>query len=286
MARTTDEIYQAMITEKGNRPNLDQFNTTSQSSRWRNFLYLVAGAIAIYEQIQDAFKLEIETIRLNAKVGTLAWYREQALFFQYSATDPQAVQIIDHVPAYPTIDTSLRIITQAAAIAVNEDIQIKVAKGSFPSFTTLTASELAALNTYFNGSNTGAVEGITFAGKKVVFVSKASDRLYINADIYFNGQITETQARTNVETALNNFLSTFTDEAFNGVIFLQRVVDAIQAADGITDIKVNSMAGRPSATTFSNRVVFDRIYQSDAGHVILEDSTGNTIADSLNFIVT
>jgi hypothetical protein len=274
-----------MIEEKATRSELDQFTTTSNASRWKVFLFLVAGAIAIYEQIQDAFKTEVTDIRSKEKVGTLAWFRAQALVFQYSATTPQAVEIIDYVPAYPVIDESLRIVTQAAAIALNEDIQLKIAKGTYPNFTALDAQELAAISTYFNGSNSGAVEGITFAGKKVVFISQDSDRLYINADIYYNGQFTQAQVQQNIEDSLNIFLSSFTDQAFNGVLFYQRIVDAIQATEGVSDVKINSFAGRPYNTAFANRVIFDRIYQSSAGHVILEDDTGNTINHSLNYIV-
>lgn len=115
MARTISQIQkqinQGIQTDSVLSPLL---TSTSQTALWNLFTFVVAVSIALFEQLQDVFKVQIES-EINAQPpGTPEWVTKELLAFQYSTGDPQVVQFTNGVPAYPIINTNLQVIKHCA----------------------------------------------------------------------------------------------------------------------------------------------------------------------------
>lgn len=115
MARTISQIQKQINQEIQSDSVLSPLLTsTSQTALWNLFTFVVAVSIALFEQLQDVFKVQIET-EINAQPpGTPDWITKEMLAFQYSTGDPQVVQFTNGVPAYPIINTNLQVIKHCA----------------------------------------------------------------------------------------------------------------------------------------------------------------------------
>jgi hypothetical protein len=194
----------------------------------------------------------------------------KVLEFQYSDTVSQYIQLVNLIPQYPIIDTSLRIISRATAITNgNGKVSVKVATGEPPQ--ALTAPQKTALNDY--------LVIIAGAGTKCIVTSGDADRLAIFADIYFDGQFISS-IKTDVPAAINNYLATI---PFNGIVKISDIELAIKAVRGVTDVVLNNLYARLSGTVFSATTPMSRTYATGAGYIIEEDTSGETFADTITY---
>ncbi len=278
MSRTIKQIQDSIINEKNLHTELDTLNSPSQTAIWRLWTYITAVALYIHETLWDKFKVELETIVATAPIGTVEWVQQQAFNFQYDANNPQIIELVDFVPAYPTVDDTLKIITRCSVKTLpSKIVSIKVAKSEPP--VPLSVTELASF--------TGFLDEISFAGVAYTPTSLDSDKILVDAEIYYNGQYA-TVISGNVITAINTYLSTI---PFDGIIRISAIEDAIQSVAGVTDIVINNLALRADATPFSastylvesNTTVFNK-YGLVSGYAIAETTSGYTLSDSLTFI--
>jgi len=276
MARTTQEIYDSIILAKESDANLSGLTSNSQTAIWRLWAYIVAVTINLFEQFQDVFKEEIEEIAKTIVPGTPSWLRQKTLEFQYSQDSPQNLVLVDLVPTYPVINESLRIISRASVTeATNLTANVKVAKNNPPE--PLSGLEQTALIDYLGT--------IRFAGTKINVVNLAPDRLFVNANVYYDGAYSSV-IENNVKTALRNYLQNLSSfENFNGVVRNSAIVDTIQKVEGVIDVQLNQVKARANSTLFENGTVVTLKYETFAGYIIEEDSSGNTFDDSITFIL-
>jgi hypothetical protein len=226
----------------------------------------------------DQNKTEVENLVSQAAPGTPQWLQSQVLKFQYSSTSPQVIQLIAFAPKYPIVDLSLRIITRCSVTTdISNTVTIKVAKGFPPQ--ALSFLELDALTSYVNQ--------IGVAGISYNVLSQAADRLYVQAQIFYTGLFSSV-IKTNVILAINAYLASI---PFNGQIKVSDLERAILGVSGVTDVILQNVFARAAATAFgsgtglviSNALV-GRIWPTQGGYAITEDSLGNTLTDSLTFI--
>lgn len=279
MARTITEIIDQQETELAAQTDLTDLNSPSQTAIYRLWMYIVASAIYYFEVLQDIFKTEIETIVDNAPVGTDGWVQAKVFEFQYSSTVPQVVVLSsDFVPTYNPVDTTLQIVTRCSVKTLpNKIVSVKVAKSDPP--VALAAGELTSLQGY--------LDDISFAGVQYNTISLTSDKIYLDADVYYNGQYS-TVIQANVIAAINDYLAAI---PFDGDIRVSALEDAIQAVTGVTDIVINDLAIRPDATAFANKTyivqskttLFNK-YPIFAGYAVEETTALNTFSDKLTFI--
>lgn len=279
MARTIQQIQQQIYNAKNADTNLNGLTSTSQVAVWRLWVYITALAINLFEQLQDLFKTEMETIATQARPGTEAWWQYEIFKFQYSATIPQVLTFVDFAPVYTTIDDNLKIVTRCSVNTdPNKVVSIKVAKNDPPEPLTLT--EYNSLDGY--------IQAIRFAGVDYNLISADSDKVMVAADVYVDAQYFST-IQTLVEAALSNYLA---NVPFNGVIKVSAIEDAIQSVTGVTDIKITTVKARRDTVLIANaNIVYDlstgvnnRTYSSYAGYLVGEDTAGYTFADTINYI--
>lgn len=278
MARTIEQIQSAIITDIQATPELAEANSTSKRAIWRLFAYVQASAILLLEQIIDTFITANELKISQGIPATASWLNSKVLEFQYSATNPQIVQLVDFVPVYPVVDKSLRLITRCSVVTtLSSQVIVKVAKNDPP--VALTSTELSSLQSYINQIG---VIGVNYNTQ-----SLTSDKLYIDAEVYFDGQYS-TVISARVISAINTFLSTL---SFNGILKVSDIELAIRGVVGVSDVLLKNVKMRSDVTPFTggtfliqNNTVISRIFPTISGYIIGETTTGNTFTDKLTFI--
>ena len=273
--RTIEQIQANIIADVQAQPELSATLTNnSRRAIWRLFTFVQASAILLLEQIIDVFRAENETVISQAIPATASWIGKKVFDFQYSATNPQIVQLVNFAPVYPVIDESLRIITRCSVqTTISNQVIIKTAKSDPP--VALSSTELDSLQSYIN------IIGI--AGVNYACFSSEADRVYIDAAIYYNGQYS-TVIQGTVTNAVNMFLASL---PFNGQLKMSDLEFAIRNVTGVNDVLINNIKIRANSTAFSsgtfliqNKTTISRLFQTISGYVVIED----TVSNNLDFI--
>lgn len=280
MARSIDTIYNQLLAQKAANTDLSGLTSTSKVAYWNLWLYIQAVCANLLEQAIDAFiTTEIEPTVSALPPATPQWVKDQVLKFQYDATTPQIITLVDFIPTYAIVDETLRIITQCAVITdANKNVRVKVAKDNPP--VKLAVQELADLQS--------TLDLIEPAGVSPIAISLDPDRLFIEATIYYDGQYTPVIS-DNVIAAINAFLLNI---PFNGVIRVSALEEAIIDVTGVNDIVFTNIRARDSVTALGsaqyliqNQLQISRSWNTVAGYIEEENTAGNTFADKLTFVV-
>lgn len=279
MARTTTDIYNDMITRKDAEADLNGLTSASQSALWRLLFWVQAQSINLFEQLMDALQVEIQTIADNSIAGSAAWVQNQVLLFQYDAGNPQVLQIINGLPAYAIVDPALRIVKSASVKeGVNRIVFIKAAKDEGSGLEPLDTNELNALKSY--------VVNVGFAGIPYVVQSDSPDRCQFTGSVYYKGQYVAATVKTNVITAINNYLLAL---PFDGVIEFNKVIDAVQSVEGVNDIDTQNavlkIRGFSIAADDPRVITVERSQETAAGYIIEEDTAGFTFDDTITMVL-
>lgn len=237
MARTTQEIYEAILAEKANEPELSELTNTSQTSRWRLIAYIVAKVHNVLELIFDKHKQSVMQIVSNERWGTLGWYVSKALVYQHGQ------DLIAETDTYDNSGLSVAEIEQKKVVkyaAVHENtngsISLKVAKGTDGNLESLSVSETSGLRSYFNR--------IRPAGIVVNVLSADADLLKKNVKIQYNPLILDSSGKridgtsdTPVLDAINKYLAGI---EFAGEYSNMALGNAIESIDGCVIVDVNA----------------------------------------------
>lgn len=281
MARSIAAIKLQLTETFKAQPELAQANSTSRRAIWNLLLYVVAVGINIFENILDLFKTDIQTIADSSAAATPVWLQDKAFKFQYDATDPQIIQLIDTVPQYPVVDPTKRITTRVSVkTSLANEVMIKVAKNEPPE--AFSSAELAAIQSMFNIIGT---DGINY-----LVSSATSDKLFIDAEIYFDAQYAPIILST-ITANITSFLSNLATVNFGGAVQVSDIENVIRNSEGVKDVILNQVRARADATAFAsgtdlvlNNQVISRLWNTVSGYIVPETTPGNTLADSLTFI--
>jgi hypothetical protein len=279
MARPVSVIQQQILDYISADTTLGPLLTSTSKRAIYNLLaFIIATCINILEQLMDTYETALEAIAASAAPAAAAWLQAQVLKFQYSADVPQIVQLINFAPQYPVVDSTLCIITRCSVTTnLANTVVIKVATGNPPA--ALTSDQLSSLQSYLNVIG---VAGVTYDAQ-----SLSADLLYCNAEIFYQGQY-GSGIQLSVITAVNNFLA---ELPFNGRMRISDLEQAILAVPGVTDVLLMNVSVRAATTSFGggtdlvvNNQVASRYWDTVAGYMIEENTSGNTFADTLVFI--
>ncbi|MDF7813596.1 hypothetical protein [Hymenobacter sp. YC55] len=271
MARSTQQIFDSIQATIQADPELaPQLTSSSATALHRLWAYVTAVVHSVHETIFDRHKADVELALSRAKPGTAAWYADQALLFQAGDTlvaDDEGIH-------YAAGSTGERIITRAAAIEneLTGKLFIKVAKdGARPGLlAALSAPELVQVRGYFDRKG--------FAGVRKEIVSRAADKLRVTAQVYYDPLIDVPALQQQVQASIRAYLASL---EFNGLIYVAKIQDYIQAVPGVKDVQLSSVTARAGAGAV---VPIERIYETQAGYIVLDDAAGSTLADTLTFL--
>ena len=287
MARTISDIYASVVytlTENFSSVGITIDPTTwSKRNIMRVMCFSFATAAAYIEQLMDQLKASIETTASKTPAASTLWIQAKMFLFQYSSTVPQYVQLINTIPQYTTVDPTLRIIT-ACSVTSNtpNEVVVKVAKTSGTDLVALSSSEITA--------SQGYVTTIGTAGIKYTIVSLNSDKIGIEANIYYQGQYSAT-IQANVINAIKAFFITLSQTNFNGSLKVTDIENVVRGVAGVNDIVILNMTARADTTNYASNTamvtsstVVQRLWESQAGYLGEETHTGNDYATTLHFI--
>lgn len=285
MARSVAEINEVLV--KALVDNMAAIGITLDPLLWskrnlfRLICYTVAIGQALLEQLQDVYLAKVEEVQSKSAAASALWLQDAMFKFQYDAINPQILQIIDNVPQYPIVDETLRIITACSVKSnLSNQVKIKVAKGD--PFVALNALELAAAQSYVDYKGAAGVTYIVSSGN--------ADKLYIEATIWYQGQYAAV-IQTNIITAINDYLQTLSKQNFDGSLKMVDLDVLIRSQPGVNDVLLVNVRARKDADVFADgtdlilaQTVISRLWNTDAGYIVEEDTAGKTFTDSLTFV--
>lgn len=278
MARTIQQIYDALILEKQNQTELNaltpindsaqtllsQLTSQSRVAVWRVFFWTVATGIWTLEKI-----LDVETAALEARAraiipATLRWYRDRALEFQ----DGDALVWDGNKYVYNQVNQANRIVKYSAAIESNNQVIVKVATDSGGLAAALTSAQETRFREYLTL--------IKYAGTDVDVITLTADLVAISGTVFYdplvlssNGSLVSNPAVFPVEDAIVSYLKDLGTTNFNGVFRQIDLTDKIQAVSGVVNF---IPAGIQITAPAPFNVLADPAekYQSVAGHLAID----------------
>jgi hypothetical protein len=263
MARSIATIKEVIRQKKNDYTTLSPILFKEEGGSSVGVLNNIADVVSInqnlHEQIFDQYRTDVEGVITSGTLQTNAWLQKKVLEFQYSTTTPQYVQLDTdtYIANYPIINEELQIITRCAVITQGGGVvSVKVAKSDPP--TVLSGAEKTALESYLNI--------ITGAGIKPVVLNEPSDKLRVNAIVYYDGQFYDT-IQSEVEATINTYLANL---PFNGEYQIIKMVDALQAVNGFKDIVISSVQARKDSVVSPSTVV--RNYAPYSGYIVEDPS--------------
>lgn len=269
MARTITEIRDIMLAEKAAQAALDGLTSTSTTAIWRLIIYIVAVAIWALEKLYDIFKIEVADTIARKNPHQARWYVEKAKEFQYGYTPVAEKDYYDNT-GIPEATVLASQICAYAALVELPFIRLKVAKKVGDDLAPFSAPELAAFVAW--------VLRFKDAGVKLnatTITSTAADKLKLVLRIKYNplvlnssGERLDAATLTPVKDGIKTYLANKSSDDFNGVFSAQKLIDAIQAIDGVMDLSVDSMMKKYGALPFTT---VDIDFVPDSGYLIIED---------------
>jgi hypothetical protein len=271
MARTTQEIFDTIQAEAAAQPVLSGLAAfASATGLARLWAFVTATILQLHEQLWERHKADVDAALARAKPGTAEWYAEQALLFQLG----DVLIADDNGIHYATGSTGAKIITRAAAIenVLSGKLFIKVAKdgAAAGSLAPLSAAERTQVIGYFDRKG--------FAGVRKEIVSRAADMLKVQAAIYYDPLIDVPALQLQVQAAIRAALAGL---EFNGLLYLAKLQDKIQAVPGVKDVQLLTVSARAGAGA---PTVITRVYETEAGYIVEDTAAGSTLADTLQFL--
>ena len=271
MARTIEEIYNQMLTEKENfselkklQPNVGTFQTflTDLTSNtlmpiWRLIFFVFAVAIHTFEVVLDLWWEGLLEERGTFATGTIDWYMDKILNFQYG----YPVVWNGNQFEYTTVDEDAKIVKYVSIVQTGNVVTAKVAKDNAGLPEALTTAEVTALQGYLNE--------IAFLGVYINVLSLDADLLDLDVTVFVDGM----QLRTDgtdinnnkpVKDAINKYLA---ELDFNGTFRIISLIDAIQAVDGVTNVVIDSCILNTALNNVDVLNALGQQVQSYAGYI-------------------
>lgn len=266
--RSISEIYDEMINEKNTKTYLtdlqpaiddhqtflDDLTSTSKVAIWRSMIWLVAFSIYLFEQVMLVHQNEVDAAIADSFVGSVEWYVAQAKLFQYGYS---LIINSNYSVTYETIDTDAQICEFAAAEESAGTLVLKVRRKDTDIFST---DELNAFTEYMSK--------VKFAGTQIQIRNDYSDKLKLYMEIIYDPQYDLTTLKSNVETAINNYIENI---EFNNKFYVNTLIDRIQSVDGVIDPQMNFSSSQVKTNTGSYSAL-TYIYKPFAGYLEIDSS--------------
>lgn len=233
MARTLSEIYSFAKECRKQYLELTEWENDSKMSILDAITWVQSSCIWAFENIIDVFKIDLAKDLQNRINGTPGYYANALL--KYQSGDELEMNDEGTAFSYPTIDETKRIITKVAYSETVQDnfhdklLLLKIATGNPGAYQQIDSDEMVAIRAYVNQ--------IAFAGTSITVVSRKGDVLVPKFTVYYDGAITEEEVYTNIEDSINQFVA---NVDFNGFIYTQKLIDAIQSAEHVVDVHISA----------------------------------------------
>lgn len=275
MARSIKEIKKSMTdqfmasSELRNLYGLkatDTFETAFSAVSLESMLFGVfASAVYVLETFFDSFKKDVDAKIESAIVATIPWYHRICKEYQHG--DDLTYNSQTNSFGYAVEDPNKQLVKYAACRDRGGGVYILVAGADSEGLPkALSDDVLQSFRTY--------ISEIKPAGVLIEAYSYDPDVVTISAVIEYdslllnpNGSLISDSSVFPVEEAIKRYLR---DITYGGVLNKTKLVDAIQSADGVKDVVLNSVSARQARETeFS--VITGNNYSSVGGACVAEN---------------
>lgn len=251
MARTPQQIYDALIAEKANYSELGALNSTSQTALWQLWLRVVANIASWHEQLWDAKSANLDNMARITLTGTVQWYIAKIKEFQ----NGHELAYINEKWQYANIDPDAQIVKRVSIGNIENGLFIKVAgEYSNGDARQLNSEEITNLNAYINM--------IKIAGTYIELVSLAPDKLSFEIHIWFSGSYSI--VRDNVIAAIFSYIKSL---PFNGAVTRGNLITAINNVPGTEDVHMVALAYQYGN---NQTVTIERAAEPASGYWVLD----------------
>ena len=266
MARTIETVVEEINKEANRYSALSDLQTnTSRVSVWDFVKRSLAFAVVTLEKMVDKHREEVQDLVDQQEAGSLRWYAKKARDFQYG----DRVSIVDNKVKYTVEDESKKIVRH---VSINEGtaedtrgtLYIKALKEGDNTLVPLTVEEKNAMLAYMNS--------IKFAGIKIEIVSTHPDLIKLSLQVEVNDELIDRNGYSTADPSVSPVQEAikkyFNNLPFDGVFYLSKLEDQIQAVGGVID--VNIVAAHQKSGD-SNYEVITRKHESKAGYLSLDE---------------
>jgi len=266
MARTINEILTAKMQSLAADATLGPMLTsTSKVAVYRLLLYISAVHDFVLENLHDLFRKEVAETIAAMKPHSLQWYALKSKAFQYGFNLVADADYYNNAGISDADVADSLIVDHAAVVEQERGLRIKVATSTGTDLQALTPGQLAAF--------VGYMKRIKDAGVKLAITTGPADDLKLSLRIKYNplvlngagGRIDGISAEP-VKEAIKYFLKNL---PFNGVFSVQKLVDAVQAVEGVSDVSVDLVQSRYGALDFTS---VDIDLTPDSGYLRVADA--------------
>ena len=275
MAITQDEALGQIqaIVDADNNTDIKALDTnTATSGFFATFKRFCATILVFFSEEYDRQSLALSEIVQSQIIGSRQWYKDKALAFQEG--DPLVV--IDGEPQYATVDDSKKVVKHVSVIdrTLTDEggtgLYLKVAKGEATSRMPLSSEELAKFKEY--------IDDVGLAGISIIAESRNADLLKLGLTLTLDRRVF---TLTNEIAGSPGFYSSstpneFTSEInkylqgleFDSILFVDKLVDVLQAISGVVSVHVDSVSATPDRGTEVS--ITDGRYESKSGYMKLD----------------
>ena len=210
--------------------------------------YIVAACCHVMEALFDRHRLDVDEKISRAVVASVPWYYKVARQFQYG--DALTFDETTSQWRYPTADEKKRLVRYVAVRDRGTSIQVLASadKDGLPE--PLSADVLTAFKHYMNR--------VKIAGVVLNVRSLPADSIQVRATVQVDPLILSANGTRNgdgakpVEDAINVYLRGIT---YGGTFNKTRLVDSIQAVEGVVDVTLAECLYKTAADTDYRPVV-------------------------------
>ncbi|WP_312310936.1 nucleotidyltransferase [Empedobacter brevis] len=237
MSRTISEIQESIFKTKASLEDLNGLTSTSKTALWRLWVYIMAFCIYTLERLFDTHSIAVTKVLSEQKAHTPAWYRKQALDFQFGFTFDENIGIFDNENATTEQIEASRIIKYCAVNESDDEstLIVKIAGETDGVLNPITTEHITAFTAYMKRVRDGGV--------KVNVINYPADYLKLSLKIEYDPLVLDANGmnqRTGafpVNNALNEFLK---ELPFNGELILAKLVDKLQLIEGVRIPTINA----------------------------------------------
>lgn len=252
MARTIAEIKKTMTDAFLADADIRELYGIKADTTWKEcfstvsvenmLIYVVAACTHILEVMTETWIQEVEAQMASAVVASVPWYYKMARAFQYG----DSLTFFDDTQSYgyDTIDETKQVVHYAAVRDRGTSVEILVSGETKDKPTPLSDDVLTAFKQYMNR--------VKIAGIVLNIRSQAADLITIYAKVYVDPMVINTKGylvadgSRPVDEAIEAYLKNI---VYGGTFNKTRLVDAIQAVEGVTDIELGECSYMPDGAT-------------------------------------
>jgi len=189
-------------------------------------IYVVAVVMSLRNQLFGKWKEEIKELYESSRYGTWAWWIETAKRWQVGYN----TIVRNGEVGYDKIDESAQLVKAVMVRQSGRSITVYVAKKENGKLVPLNEEkgELSSFQRYLNN--------VKPLGVYVVAVSKEADKVEIEADIVYNGELSKEAMDKAVSERLNGY---FTNLEFGATIYKAQIIEEIMSIEGVVDVALN-----------------------------------------------